>query len=88
MVLKQRFSEGKTHFIDIGDNFLLLQPHSDEWKHNNINMSKDAHAVIMFTDIHGKSQEEWLYKDFPQWIYTNDGQLFLNLTSPDFSKKI
>jgi len=87
MVLKQRFSDGKTQFIDIGNDFLLLQPHSEEWVHNDIAMSKDANAVIMYRDSSGNHMEEWLYKDFPQWIYSNDGQLFLNLTDKELAKK-
>lgn len=85
MVLKQRLQDGKTQFIDIGDNFLVITPYSKEW---NPTQSKDIHSVISYCDYEGKLQHEPLYKDFFQWIYSNDGQLFLTLnnTVADVSK--
>jgi hypothetical protein len=82
MVLKQRFAEGKTQFIDIGENFVIITPANENWN-DVIKRDKDVHSVIEFTGHNGKSQFEPLYTDFYQWIYSNDGQLFLTLTSPE-----
>lgn len=80
MVLVQKFSDGKTQYIDIGNNFVIITPVSNEWVVNEVNMSKDAHMMLSYCDYNGNCQYEPLYNDFKQWIYSNNGQLFMNLT--------
>ena len=80
MLLKQRFAEGRTNVIDIGDDFMLIQQNAEDFEmrlqeHFKENeLQKDCIAFVCY----GK-KEEPIYKDFPQWIYTNDGQLFMTL---------
>lgn len=84
MILKQRLRDGFTQFIDIGGNFTISTPANNEW---NPNESKDVHGIVSYCDNNGKLQHEPLYIDFPQWLYSNDGQLFITLTSNDYGKK-
>lgn len=84
MILKQRFAEGKTQFIDIGSNFLIVTKASAEYdsvsdRHFNGDKvwRKDVYAFIEYGE---KGDIEPLFDDFLQWIYSNDGQLFLTLT--------
>jgi len=86
MVLKQRFADGRTHFIDIGGNFQIETPVSPEWdktwQGHAMTFKTDVVAVITYSvNVNGedKIMHEPIYKDFPQWIYSNDGQLFKTL---------
>lgn len=81
MILKQRLGDGQTHFIDIGNSFSIITKAYKEWDNNTY---KDAHSLISYMDDKGVLRHEPLYKDFIQWIYSNDGQLFLNLGSVDY----
>lgn len=83
MILKQRLRDGFTQFINIGNNFTILTPANKDW---NPAESKDVHSIITYSDYKGTMQHEPLYIDFPQWIYSNDGQLFLTLTSNEHGK--
>jgi len=83
MVLKQRFSDGRTQFIDIGDDWMLIQQNAADFE-----MQKTAHfgdlAATHGKDVHaficyGDRKTEPLYKGYPQWIYSNDGRLFMNV---------
>lgn len=83
MVLKQRFEQGRTQFIDIGNDWMLIQQNAVDFEMikkehftGSDNLGNDVHAFILY----GDRKQEPLYRDFPQWVYTNDGQLFLTLT--------
>ena len=81
MILKQRFADGRTAYTDIGDQFLHIQPNATEFKElaadylRSPEIEKDCIGLIQ----HGERQIEPLYKDFPQWIYSNDGKFFMTL---------
>jgi hypothetical protein len=83
MILKQRFANGRTQFIDIGSDFLVLTRANENWDmeltnyfgKENAPLSKDVHALIQYSE----RKTEPLYIGFPQWIYSNDGQLFQTL---------
>ena len=83
MVLKQRFSEGRTNYIDIGNNFMYIQKSCSTYSEyvgehfTKSDDAKDCVGWIMYGD--GHRETEPIYKDFPQWIYSNDGQLFMTL---------
>lgn len=89
MVLKQRFADGRTAYTDIGDSFLLLTRAEKEFEDlaeeyfRTTELQKDCIALIQY----GERKTEPIYTDFPQWIYSNNGQLFLTLTSNDYGKK-
>ena len=85
MILKQRLADGKTQFIDLGNNFVIITSAAQDWSPMQ---SKDVYQIISYMDYNGKLQHEPLYKDFLHWIYSNDGQLFLNLTSPEYGIRI
>lgn len=83
MIFKQRFEHGRTNFKDIGSDFMIVTRASDEFQdivnkhfHDGTD-KKDIHAFLLY----GEREIEPLYIDFQQWIYTNDGQMFLNLTT-------
>lgn len=84
MILKQRFADGRTAYTDIGDQFLYIQQAATEFKElaaefiRSPEMEKECTGLIQ----HGKRQIEPIYVDFPQWIHSNNGQLFMDLTSP------
>jgi hypothetical protein len=81
MVLKQRFAEGRTNYIDIGSEWQYIQVNSGlfesriEAHFQNKENAKGCIGLIEF-----KGNTEPIYKDFPQWIYSNDGKLFMTLT--------
>ncbi len=80
MVLKQRFAEGRTNYKDIGEDFMYVQKHSGEFDkllHQHIDTEPYRNACLGFITW-GKDAEP-IYEDFPQWIYSNDGQLFMTL---------
>ncbi len=83
MVLKQRFADGRTAYTDIGEQWLYIQPAATEFKGlayeylRSPEPEKDCIGLIQY----GKRQLEPIFKDFPQWIYSNDGQLFLTLNN-------
>lgn len=82
MILKQRFEQGRTAYTDIGEQFLYIQQNAPEFKElaaeyfRSPELEKDCIGLIQ----HGNRKTEPIYKDFPQWIYSNDGQLFITLT--------
>lgn len=84
MILKQRFGDGRTNYIDIGDDFMYTQFMGDGFKDlvESEGMGEDAQKDCLGF-IHNTMDKKQIpiYKDFPQWIYSNDGKLFLNLTS-------
>lgn len=86
MVLKQRFADGRTNFTDIGNDFQIETPASPEWgcalKNLDKDFKTDVVAVLTYNINQATSDhvmQELIYKDFQQWIYSNDGQLFLTL---------
>lgn len=87
MVLKQRFADGRTQFIDIGNNFVIITPAHENWNMQKVMNKEDVHSIIEYVDYNSHLQVEPLYKDFLQWIYSNDGQLFLTLTSPEYPNR-
>jgi len=83
MILKQRFQDGRTNYTDIGDDFMYTQFFADGFsalaKSGEMNEQslKDCMGIIHY----GVDKKQIpIYKDFPQWIYSNDGRLFMNLT--------
>ncbi len=85
MILKQRFADGRTNFKDIGNDFMIVTRASQEdFNHYAKKHCPPGHAedekLISFV-LFGKEVEP-IYDDFPQWIYSNDGQLFLTLNTP------
>jgi len=84
MILKQRFSDGRTAYTDIGDQWLYIQKSADEFKDlaqhyiRSPELEKDCIGLIEY----GEGKTEPIYADFPQWIYSNDGKLFMTLTRP------
>lgn len=81
MVLKQRFADGRTNYIDIGDNWMYIQQNAEDFKglaeraYLDDRNRPDCIGFVCYNKA-----EEPIFKDFPQWIYTNDGQLFMSLT--------
>lgn len=81
MVLKQRFADGRTNYKYIGDDWMLIQQNESNFEMilgrniPNDEMRKDCIAFVCY-----EKNEEPIFKDFPQWIYSNDGQLFMSLT--------
>jgi len=81
MVLKQRFSEGNTNYADLGSSFVYIQVSNPDFERllqthlNTDAFRKDCIGFIMY----GDNRTEPIYKDFPQWIYSSDGQLFMTL---------
>lgn len=91
MVLKQRFEHGRTAYTDIGDNFLYIQQNAEEFKdacahhfEGRTEFEKDCIGLIQY----GERKTEPIYKDFPQWVYSNDGQLFITLTNCEWDKNV
>jgi len=90
MVLKQRFADGRTAYTDIGEQWLYIQKAASEFKElaqeyfRSSELEKECIGLIQ----HGDRKNEPIYVDFPQWIYSNDGQLFLTLTSKEHWDKI
>jgi len=90
MILKQRFSDGRTAYTDIGDQWMYIQKSADEFKElaqdyiRSTELEKDCIGLIEY----GERKIEPIYTDFPQWVYSNDGQLFLTLTRAGTSSKI
>lgn len=86
MILKQRFADGRTAYTDISDQWLYIQQNAEEFKDavahyfEGGEFEKDCIGLIQY----GDRKTEPIYKDFPQWIYSNDGQLFLTLTSRQY----
>jgi len=82
MVLKQRFADGRTAYTNIGEQWLYIQQNAKEFQDTAAHYfegsgaEKDCIGLIQY----GNRQTEPIYKDFPQWVYSNDGQLFLTLT--------
>jgi len=82
MVLKQRFADGRTAYTNIGEQFLYIQQNAVEFKDacahyfEGRNFETDCIGLIQY----GERKTEPIYKDFPQWVYSNDGQLFLTLS--------
>lgn len=80
MVLKQRFADGRTNYIDIGNDFLYIQRNSPDFEtlaQAELNTDAYRKACIGFVCYDKKSEP--IYEDFQQWVYSNDGQLFLTL---------
>ena len=83
MILKQRFEDGKTAFTDIGDQWLYIQRAAPEFKDiasdyfKNEDLEKDCLGLIRY----GDRKTEPVYKDFPQWVISNEGKLFMTLVS-------
>ncbi len=81
MMLKQRFDEGRTNYTDIGKDFMYTEFFGDGFdditKQMGLNedSKKDCKGVIH----DGRGLQIPIYNVFPQWIYTNDGQLFMTL---------
>jgi len=90
MILKQRFADGRTAYTDIGDQWLYIQKSADEFKElvkdytRSPELEKDCIGLIEY----GERKLEPIYTDFPQWVYSNDGQLFMTLTRPGTDIKI
>ena len=83
MVLKQRFQSGRTNYTDIGDDFMYTQFFGDGFgdiaKRAEMN-EQDLKDCIGFIHYATYKKQIPIYKDFPQWIYSNDGKLFSTLT--------
>jgi len=81
MILKQRFADGRTAYTDIGEQWLYIQQHAEEFKDAYVHhfagavTDKDCIGLIQY----GNQKTEPIYKNFPQWIYSNDGQLFMTI---------
>lgn len=84
MILKQRFADGRTNYKDIGNDFMFIQPMADDfemWAKDHFTdkeqkMKEDCIGFICYSKT-----SEPIFKDFPQWIYSNDGQLFMTLSN-------
>lgn len=84
MILKQRFADGRTNYKDIGNDFMFIQPMADDfemWAKDHFTekeqkMKEDCIGFICYNKT-----SEPIFKDFPQWIYSNDGQLFMILSN-------
>lgn len=89
MVLKQRFTDGRTNYIDIGDQWMLIQSNAADFEERMKEYFKDAAPLkedcIAF--VSWDKNEEPIYKCYPQWIYSNDGQLFMTLTNQEPEKQ-
>jgi len=89
MILKQRFADGRTAYTDIGDQWLYIQKPAGEFKDlvkdftRSPELEKDCIGLIEY----GERKMEPIYIDFPQWVYSNHGQLFMTLTRPVTSSK-
>jgi hypothetical protein len=81
MVLKQRFADGRTNYIDLGNDFTYIQPVAEEFDAYSVidKMSEVEKEDCKGFICYGEQKHEPIYKDFPQWIYSNDGQLFMTL---------
>ena len=83
MILKQRFAEGNTNYIDLGDTFVYRKRGSEDFetllqRHLNTDAyRRDCIGFVLFGDKH----VEPIYRDFPQWVYSNDGKLFMTLNT-------
>lgn len=81
MVLKQRFADGRTNYIDIGEQWLLVQSNAEDFEiilkrhFKEVPITENCIAFICY----GK-HEEPIFKYYHQWIYSSDGKLFMNLT--------
>lgn len=88
MILKQRFTDGRTNYTEIGSDFQIETPASPEWDATMQSMGTaqyktDVIAVLTFSVSEGtedKLKHEPIYKDFRQWLYTDAGKLFLTLS--------
>jgi len=82
MVLKQRFQDGRTNYTDIGDDFMYTEFFGDGFndlcKRAGLNEQSKKDCIGFIHYAMDKRQIP-IYKDFPQWIYYNDGQLFMTL---------
>lgn len=81
MVLKQRFAEGRTNYKDIGNDWMYIQ-NAAQHEFNNIlkdHFVNEANGKDCIGFICWGKEIEPIYKDFPQWIYSSDGQLFMTL---------
>lgn len=82
MILKQRFADDKTAYTDIGGQWVYIQQSATEFKEiaaeyfRNSELEKDCIGFIRHRD----RETEPIYKDFSQWIHSNDGQLFMTLS--------
>lgn len=81
MVLKQRFATGRTSYEDIGSKWSYVQPADEETfdsycKIHKMNEKEMVDCVGFICYDRGSIP---IFKDFPQWIYSNDGSLFLQL---------
>jgi hypothetical protein len=81
MILKQRFADGRTAYADIGNQWLYIQKAAAEFEElskefiRSPELEKDCIGLIQY----GERQIEPIYADFPQWILSNDGQLFMTI---------
>jgi hypothetical protein len=81
MVLKQRFADGRTAYTNIGEQWLYIQQNAKDFGDIRAHHfegaieEKDCIGLIQY----GDRKTEPIYKDFPQWIYSNEGQLFMTL---------
>ena len=79
MVLKQRFADGKTHYIYIGNSWLYIQPASPLWPDEIESYFKDAKSDGCVGFIQYEKETEPIFDCYPQWIYSDDGKLFMTL---------
>lgn len=80
MVLKQRFADGRTNYIDIGSDWTYIQPIAEEHAgYCDIDKMNEKERGDCAGFICYERKHIPIFKDFPQWIYSNDGQLFLTL---------
>lgn len=85
MILKQRFADGRTAYTDIGNQWLYIQQPSNSFKELMAGYFKSGELgvdCIGFIE-YGDRRVEPIFKTFPQWIYSNEGSLFMNLTYID-----
>lgn len=80
MVLKQRFADGRTNYVDIGRDWTHIQQGAEEYEkyceidRMNEKLKSTCKGFICYERTHIP-----IFRDFPQWVYSNDGQLFLTL---------
>jgi len=83
MVLKQRFQDGRTNYTDIGDDFMYTQFMGDGFKDlaEREGMGEDAQKDCLGF-IHSTMDKKAIpiYKNFQQWVYSNNGKLFMTLS--------
>ena len=80
MILKQRFADGRTNYIDIGNDFTFIQPMAEEFdRYADLDKMNEEEKKSCAGFICYQREHAPIFKDFPQWVYSNDGQLFMTL---------